>query len=59
MVISMAKLRMAHASTHGACKKPGPKDTYFYSLDLTNNRLFPAPDNNALQVPAPVLHGHL
>ena len=24
MVITMAKLRMAHASTHGACKPPGP-----------------------------------
>ena len=26
MVITMAKLRMAHASTHGARKPPGPKD---------------------------------
>ena len=25
MVIIMAKLRMAHASTHGARKPPGPK----------------------------------
>ena len=25
MVITMAKLRMAHASTHGARKSPGPK----------------------------------
>ena len=25
MVIAMAKLRMAHVSTHGACKPPGPK----------------------------------
>ena len=25
MVITMAKLRMAHASTHGALKPPGPK----------------------------------
>ena len=25
MVITTAKLRMAHASTHGACKPPGPK----------------------------------
>ena len=24
MVITMAKLRMAHASTHGARKPPGP-----------------------------------
>ena len=24
MVITMAKLRMAHASTQGACKPPGP-----------------------------------
>ena len=24
MVITMAKLRMAHASTHGTCKPPGP-----------------------------------
>ena len=24
MVITMAKLRMAHASTHGARKQPGP-----------------------------------
>ena len=26
MVITMAKLRMAHASTHGAPKPPGPKN---------------------------------
>ena len=26
MVITMAKLRMAHASTHGAHKPPGPKE---------------------------------
>ena len=26
MVITMAKLRMAHASTHGARKPPGPKE---------------------------------
>ena len=26
MVITMAKLRMAHASTHGASKPPGPKE---------------------------------
>ena len=25
MVITMAKLRMAHTSTHGAHKPPGPK----------------------------------
>ena len=28
MVITMAKLRMAHASTHGARKPPGPIITY-------------------------------
>ena len=28
MVITMAKLRMAHASTHGARKPPGPIKTY-------------------------------
>ena len=26
MVITMAKLRMAHSSTHGARKPPGPKE---------------------------------
>ena len=26
MVITMAKLRMVHASTHGARKPPGPKE---------------------------------
>ena len=26
MVITMTKLRMAHASTHGARKPPGPKN---------------------------------
>ena len=26
MVITIAKLRMAHASTHGARKPPGPKE---------------------------------
>ena len=28
MVITMAKLRMAHASTHGARKPPGPKSMH-------------------------------
>ena len=28
-VKTMAKLRMAHASTHGARKPPGPKDLIF------------------------------
>ena len=28
MVITMAKLRMAHASTHGARKPPGPKHEF-------------------------------
>ena len=29
MVITMAKLRMAHASTHGARKPPGPTNEIF------------------------------
>ena len=29
MVITMAKLRMAHASTHGARKPPGPTNENF------------------------------
>ena len=29
MVITMAKLRMAHASTHGARKPPGPKKMHY------------------------------
>ena len=34
MVITMAKLRMAHASTHGARKPPGP--TYYQMfLEIT------------------------
>ena len=28
MVITMAKLRMAHASTYGARKPPGPKISF-------------------------------
>ena len=38
MVKTMAKLRMAHASTHGARKQPGPKGDFsdvfsaFYGL---------------------------
>ena len=34
MVITMAKLRMAHASTHGARKPPGPifKDSHIYVI---------------------------
>ena len=31
LVITMAKLRMAHASTHGARKPPGPKAPYVRS----------------------------
>ena len=30
MVITMAKLRMAHASTHGARKPPGPTNDIFH-----------------------------
>ena len=30
MVITTAKLRMAHASTHGARKPPGPISCVFY-----------------------------
>ena len=33
MVIIMAKLRMAHANTHGARKPPGPKKVGEYSGD--------------------------
>ena len=33
MVITMAKLRMAHASTHGARKPPGPIYFHFFSYD--------------------------
>ena len=32
MVITMAKLRMAHASTHGARKPPGPKKYFFWDI---------------------------
>ena len=32
MVITMAKLRMAHASTHGARKPPGPKHIFFLHI---------------------------
>ena len=32
MVITMAKLTMAHASTHGARKPPGPKKADFPKL---------------------------
>ena len=51
MVKTMAKLRMAHASTHGARKPPGPKidskemsvekfelKDYFKSLHLSESR---------------------
>ena len=36
MVKTMAKLRMAHGSTHGARKPPGPK-YYFLSLHIQHN----------------------
>ena len=45
MVITMAKLRMAHTSTHGAHKPPGPKltdwccdscETVFHCLSLNH-----------------------
>ena len=32
LVITMAKLLMAHASTHGARKPPGPKLYTFYTV---------------------------
>ena len=35
MVITMAKLRMAHASTHGASKPPGP---VFHRFEFANKR---------------------
>ena len=34
MVITMAKLRMAHASTHGARKPPGPKNLHRYVIGM-------------------------
>ena len=37
MVITMAKLRMAHASTHGARKPPGPKEEEERLNDGDNN----------------------
>ena len=42
LVITMAKLRMAHASTHGACKPPGPKvkrRPYSPTLSIYNEEL--------------------
>ena len=45
MVITMAKLRMAHASTHGARKPPGPKRMFAINHlklgypELCHNRL--------------------
>ena len=44
MVKTMAKLRMAHASTHGARKPPGPKDVHYIkkrlSIKITFNPRF-------------------
>ena len=41
MVITMAKLRMAHASTHGARKPPGPKErNYFKRMNLPDARIW-------------------
>ena len=37
MLITMAKLRMAHASTHGAGKPPGPKKEERERLNDGNN----------------------
>ena len=37
MVITMAKLRMAHANTHGARKPPGPKEEEEESLNDGDN----------------------
>ena len=41
LVITMALLRMAHASTHGACKPPGPKiyATVCVTIWVNNNFL--------------------
>ena len=38
LVITMAKLRMAHASTHGARKRPGPKKYSYTAAGLRNKR---------------------
>ena len=40
LVITMAKLRMAHASTHGARKPPGPKTEKYISELLFPFRSF-------------------
>ena len=43
MVITMAKLRMAHAGTHGARKPPGPKVIQFpltqYMVKILSNAI--------------------
>ena len=41
MVITMAKLRMAHASTHGARKLPGPINEQYW-LNKFNTKQEPA-----------------
>ena len=38
MVITMAKLRMAHASTHGARKPPGPKLFHTWEIPRSGSK---------------------
>ena len=47
LVKTMAKLRMAHASTHGARKPPGPK--YFLSLQVKLKKI-PSFDSQVLKL---------
>ena len=43
MVITMAKLRMAHASTHGACKPPGPMFLFVIKSSTVNEEVLNVP----------------
>ena len=61
MVITMAKLRMVHASTHGARKPPGPKEEERAKVGNDNGQLRIAtpPRVAHAKPPAPILrHGN-
>ena len=54
MVITMAKLRMAHASMHGARKPPGPKKEEEERLNDGDNN--GQATHGARKPPGPTLH---
>ena len=53
MVKTMAKLRMAHASTHGARKPPGPKEDWTMVITMAKLRMAHTSTHGARKPPGP------